>query len=68
MPAANEKEILLVEDDKFLSTLLSNRLTKFNYNVVVIGDGVEAIQYLKGHKPSLILKPVQTMSHFLHVR
>ncbi len=55
MPDAKEKEILLVEDDKFLSTLLSNRLTKFDYNVVVIGDGIEAIQYLKNHKPNLIL-------------
>jgi len=48
--------ILLVEDDKFLSTLLKNRMEKDGLSVVHASDGEEAINILRtSSKPSLIL-------------
>ena len=37
------KTVLLVEDDKFLSTLLKNRLEKEGFNILYAADGEEAI-------------------------
>ena len=50
-----EKEILIVEDDLFLSSLLKNRLQKDGLRVSLAKDGQEAIQSLKNLKPDLIL-------------
>ena len=52
---AEEKKILLVEDDQFLSSLLKNRLTREGVNVLHARDGQEAIDFLKQGKPDLIL-------------
>ncbi|MFA4999579.1 MAG: response regulator [Parcubacteria group bacterium] len=50
------KTILLVEDDKFLSTLLKNRLEKEGLSVTYAGDGEEAVSILRsGVKPDLTL-------------
>jgi DNA-binding response OmpR family regulator len=48
-------QILLVEDDVFLSSLLKNRLEKEGLNVSLAKDGDEALNLLKSLKPSLIL-------------
>ncbi|MFA5053483.1 MAG: response regulator [Parcubacteria group bacterium] len=50
------KTILLVEDDKFLSTLLKNRLEKEGISVTYAANGEEAINILRsGTKPDLTL-------------
>ena len=51
------KTVLLVEDDKFLSALLKNRLEKENFNVVHAEDGEEAVNILRTSpaKPNLVL-------------
>jgi CheY-like chemotaxis protein len=50
------KTILLAEDDKFLSTLLKNRLEKEGMIVLYAEDGEEAINILRsGAKPDLTL-------------
>lgn len=49
------KKILLVEDDPFLSSLLKNRLQKEGLDVSLAKDGDEALEFLKGNKPDLIL-------------
>jgi len=51
------KTILLVEDDKFLSNLLKNRLEKENFNVIHAVDGEEAVNILRTSpsKPDLVL-------------
>ncbi len=41
------KTVLLVEDDKFLSALLKNRLEKDGLNVVRAVDGEEALNVLR---------------------
>ena len=49
------QKILLVEDDKFLSSLLKNRLQKEGFDVLIAQDGEEAIESLKSAKPDLVL-------------
>jgi len=53
------KTVLLVEDDKFLSTLLKNRLEKEGLTVTHASDGEEAVNILRsGQKPDLTLLDV----------
>ena len=53
------KNILLVEDDKFLSTLLKNRLEKEGLVVNHVSDGESAINILRsGTKPDLTLMDI----------
>jgi two-component system phosphate regulon response regulator PhoB/two-component system alkaline phosphatase synthesis response regulator PhoP len=52
--AAN-KVVMIVEDDTFLSQLLSNRLTRDGLTIIRAGDGQEALDILKDTKPDLIL-------------
>jgi DNA-binding response OmpR family regulator len=52
---ATNKIVLVVEDDLFLSQLLSNRLGREGLTVVRAGDGEEALNILKDTKPDLIL-------------
>lgn len=52
--AAN-KIVMVVEDDLFLSQLLSNRLGREGINVIRAGDGEEALSILRDTKPDLIL-------------
>ncbi len=51
----NPKTILLVEDDKFLSSLLKTRLEKENIKVIHAEDGEAALEILKTLTPDLIL-------------
>jgi DNA-binding response OmpR family regulator len=51
----DEKKVLLVEDDPFLSSLLKNRLLKENIQVTHATNGQEALDILKNYKPDLIL-------------
>ncbi len=51
MPA----DILIVEDEEALATLLSYNLESEGYHVKVIGDGDEADFYLKDNLPDLLL-------------
>ncbi|MDD4819153.1 MAG: response regulator, partial [Candidatus Colwellbacteria bacterium] len=53
------KNVLLVEDDKFLSTLLKNRLEKEGLNVMYAQDGEKALEILRsGEKLDLVLLDV----------
>ena len=51
------KTVLLVEDDKFLSTLLKNRLEKEGFNILYAADGEKAMNALRESpvKPDLVL-------------
>ena len=48
-------KILLVEDEKFLSTILTTRLTKEGFVVIQAFDGQEALDKLKAERPNLIV-------------
>jgi len=52
------KTILLVEDDKFLSSLLKNRLEKEGIAVIHAADGEVAILTLRAQKVDLVLLDV----------
>jgi len=47
--------ILIVEDDRFLSTILKGKLEKDGLTVLQAFDGSEALNILKNQKPNLIL-------------
>ncbi len=51
----SSKNILLVEDDDFLSSLLKNRLQKEGFEVNIAKDGEQALKALKLKRPNLIL-------------
>jgi DNA-binding response OmpR family regulator len=46
---ADEKKVLLIEDDPFLSSLLKNRLTREGLVVLHAKDGEEGINLLKAN-------------------
>ena len=50
-----KKYILVAEDDKFYANIYRTKLTKEGYEVVVVGDGAQAIKLARQKKPDLIL-------------
>lgn len=50
-----ENIILIVEDDKFLRELISQKLIKEGYNIEGAVDGEEGLKKAKELKPSMIL-------------
>lgn len=49
------KRIMVIEDDKFLSSLLKVRLEKDGFIVIQVFDGEEAVELLKTERPNLIV-------------
>lgn len=64
------KKVLLVEDDRSLSELITMVLELEGYDVAVVYDGEQAINYLDDNGVDLILldlfMPVQDGTHVLH--
>ncbi len=54
----NSVEILIVEDSAVQAEKLKYFIEKQGYHVSVAVDGVEAISYLKKHKPSLVISDI----------
>ena len=50
-----KKTILIVDDEKMITNLLTHNLTKEGYNVIEANDGLEAIEKAQNEKPDLIL-------------
>lgn len=56
MPDAPQgKSIVIVEDDRFLSSLMKARLEKDGFVVLQAFDGAEAIQLFKEKTPDLVI-------------
>ena len=49
------KNILIIEDDRFLRELIAKKLTKESYAVSEAVDGEDGIKKIKTEKPDLIL-------------
>lgn len=49
------KKILIVEDDKFLRDLISQKLLKEGYDITEAVDGEKGIEGVKKEKPDLVL-------------
>lgn len=48
-------KVLIVEDDKFLRELISQKLSKEGYNPIPAVDGEEGVKKAKEEKPDIIL-------------
>lgn len=56
MPIESEtKKIMVIEDDRFLSSLMKARLEKEGFTVIQAFDGEEAMGLLKQEVPALII-------------
>jgi len=49
------KKILVVEDDKFLRELISQKLASEGYDVIEAVDGDKGIEKIKNEKPDMVL-------------
>jgi len=49
------KKILVIEDDKFLRELISQKILKEGYDVAEAVDGEKGVESAKAEKPDLIL-------------
>lgn len=49
------KKILIIEDDKFLRELITQKLLKENYDTSEAVDGEEGLKKIKEERPDLIL-------------
>jgi len=49
------KKVMLVEDDRFLSSLIKARLEKDGFEVLQAFDGDQAIEVLNGSRPNLVI-------------
>jgi DNA-binding response OmpR family regulator len=49
------KKILIVEDDKFLRELISQKLLKEGYDISEAVDGEKGLKAIKDEKPDLVL-------------
>ncbi|MEK7482646.1 MAG: response regulator [Patescibacteria group bacterium] len=53
--ADEQKTILVIEDDKFLRELISQKLAKEGFNLSEAMDGEEGLKKIQQEKPDLIL-------------
>jgi DNA-binding response OmpR family regulator len=49
------KKILIIEDDKFLRELISQKILKENYDIAEAVDGESGLKAAKDEKPDLVL-------------
>lgn len=52
---AEETKVLIIEDDKFLSELISTKLSKEGYNIILATDGETGLEKAKSEQPDIIL-------------
>ncbi len=52
------KRILLIEDEKIMTDLLTKKLEKENYEVIVARNGKEGLELVRKEKPDLVLLDV----------
>jgi len=54
-----KKKILVIDDEQTIRLLLTNVLTKWDYDVVATVDGEEALKWLQTNLPDLIICDIQ---------
>ncbi len=52
---ADKTKVLIVEDDRFLSELISTKLTKEGFEIVLATDGETGLEKALSEKPHIIL-------------
>jgi len=53
--AEEKTKVLIVEDDKFLSELISTKLDKEGYDIILANDGEQGLKKTLEEKPNIIL-------------
>lgn len=53
--AEGETKVLIVEDDKFLSELISTKLDKEGFDIALAGDGEAGLKKMEEFKPDIVL-------------
>lgn len=56
--ADSKKNVLVVEDDEDVRTLVGTRLRRAGYNVIVAADGLEGLRQFYGNRPDLVILDV----------
>lgn len=51
----DKKQVLIIEDDRFLSSIMKARLDKDGFSAVQAFNGEEAVNFLKQNKPNLVV-------------
>lgn len=54
-PSVLKKNVLLVEDDKDLADLIQAFLSKYEFNVDIVSNGIEAAQRIVDEQPDLVI-------------
>ena len=54
-PSVLKKNVLLVEDDKDLADLIQAFLSKYEFNVAIVSNGIEAAQRIVDEQPDLVI-------------
>ena len=54
-PMAEAKKVMIIEDDRFLSSLIKARLEKDGFAIAQAFDGEEAIKLLKQVRPDVVV-------------
>lgn len=50
-----KKNVLLVEDDRDLALLIKDFLSKYEFNVSIVSDGIEAAERILNEQPDLVI-------------
>ena len=70
MDEANNKTVLVVDDEKDVVTYLSAALKSAGFNIITAGDGFEALEKVKQNAPDLIsldlVMPKRSGAKFYH--
>lgn len=51
----SKAKVLIIEDDKFLSELISTKLDKEGYGIALAGDGEAGYKKIEEYKPDIVL-------------
>ena len=54
-----KQKILVIDDERTIQLLLTNFLSKMEYDVECRGDGEKALEWLEGNLPDLIICDIQ---------
>ena len=55
LPAPGKRTVLLVEDDHALREMYRATLASAGFSVVAVEDGIDALRYMDGHTPNLVV-------------
>lgn len=47
--------ILVIDDDRIVSTIIEKSLTSLGYEVITANDGLEGLQFVKMHCPDVVV-------------